>query len=148
MGKSDNGNLHKSFGAPDFIWRWVAALVLVLITFNPFGYSYFHWFKEAFTADGTGAIHYFVGVVLLIGWSVFVIATSNSLGAFGTIMGVALIGTGFWLLADFGIINADSTTAITWLVLVAIATLLAIGVSWSHVRRRFTGQVDVDDIGD
>lgn len=148
MGRSNNRKPHKSFGAPDFIWRWVAALVLVLITFNPSGYSYSHWFKEAFTADGTSAIHYFIGVVLLIGWSVFVIATSNSLGIFGTVMGVALIGTGFWLLADFGIISADSTTAITWLALVAVATLLAIGVSWSHIRRRITGQVDVDDIGD
>ena len=148
MGKSNGGTPFKSFGVSDFLWRWIAALVLVLITFNPSGYSYFHWVKEAFTADGAGAIHYFLGVVLLIGWTVFVIATSKSLGAIGTIMGVALIGTGFWLLADYGIIDADSTTAITWLALIALATLLAVGVSWSHMRRRLTGQMDVDDIGD
>ena len=148
MGNSDKGRPFKPFGAIDFMWRWMAALVLVLITFNPSGYSYFHWFKNAFTTDGSGAIHYFLGVVLLIGWTVFVIATANSLGLIGTVMGVAFIGTGFWLLADFGIIDADSTTAITWLVLIALATLLAIGVSWSHMRRRLTGQVDVDDIGD
>lgn len=148
MGNSNSGMPFKPFGASDFLWRWIAALVLVLITFNPSGYSYVHWLKEAFTTDGADAIHYFIGVVLLIGWSVFVIATANSLGIIGTVLGVALIGTGFWLLADFGIIDADSTTAITWLALIALATLLAIGVSWSHMRRRLTGQVDVDDIGD
>jgi hypothetical protein len=148
MGKSNSEMPYKRFGAADFLWRWIAAVVLVLITFNPSGYSYFHWVKEAFTADGADAIHYFLGVLLLICWTVFVIATSNSLGIIGTIMGVALIGTGFWLLADVGIIDADSTTAITWLALFALATLLAIGVSWSHMRRRLTGQVDVDDIGD
>jgi len=26
------------------------------------------------------------------------------------------------------------------------ATILAIGLSWSHVRRRLSGQTDVDDV--
>jgi Family of unknown function (DUF6524) len=27
-----------------------------------------------------------------------------------------------------------------------VATILAIGMSWSHVRRRLSGQADVDDV--
>jgi hypothetical protein len=29
---------------------------------------------------------------------------------------------------------------------VVLSGILAIGVSWSHIRRRITGQVDVDDV--
>jgi len=42
----------------------------------------------------------------------------------------------------------DSTSAITWLVLLLISLILAVGMSWSHIRRRMTGQFDVDDIED
>ena len=42
----------------------------------------------------------------------------------------ALVGTGIWLLVDVGVIHADSTQAITWLALVAVAFVLAVGMSW------------------
>ncbi len=34
----------------------------------------------------------------------------------------------------------------TWIGLVALATVLGIGLSWSHVRRYLSGQSDVDDV--
>jgi hypothetical protein len=34
----------------------------------------------------------------------------------------------------------------TYLVLVALCGVLATGISWSHIRRRISGQVDVDEI--
>ncbi len=142
---SSSGKPHKSFGATDFLWRLIAALVLVLLTFNPGGYSYFHWFKAALAGEGAQALHYFMGVILLVGWSIFLIATGRSLGTFGTILSAALIGTGIWLLTDVGIISADSATAVTWLVLIALAILLAVGLSWAHIWRRLSGQLEVDD---
>ena len=129
----------------DFLWRLIAALVLVLVTFNPSGFSYFHWLKEAFQADGTSAAYIFAGVILLVGWTIFIVATTRSLGTLGTVLSAALIGTGIWLLTDIGIIQADSASAITWLVLIALAMVLAIGLSWSHVWRRLSGQLEVDD---
>lgn len=139
---------HTSFGPMDFLLRLLASIVLVLITFNPTGYSYFHWFKEAFTGEGAHAIHYFAGVVLVVGWSIFIIATSRSLGGFGSFLSTAVIGTGIWLLADMGILRADSATAITWLILFALAILLAVGLSWAHIWRRLSGQIDVDEVHD
>lgn len=139
---------HQSFGLGDFVWRMLAALLLVLVTFNPSGYSYLHWARNAFTADTLGALHFFVGVVLLVGWSIYVIATSRSLGTFGTILGVALLGTAIWVLVDIGIIQVGSATTVTWLALIALALLLAIGLSWSHVWRRLSGQLEVDDSDD
>lgn len=140
-----NGGKADNFGFIGFFWRLVASLVMVFATYNPAGYSYFHWVSTAFTENRMGAIHFFVGVVLLIGWTIFWVATSRSLGTLGTILGAALIGTGIWVLVQAGVINAESRNAILWLSLVALAILLAIGLSWSHVWRRLSGQLEVDE---
>lgn len=136
---------HQSFGFKDFFWRWGLSLFLVLATFNPAGLSWTHWARNAFDGDGLGPVHYFTGVILLAGWTLFIIATHRSLGMLGTIIGTAVIATGIWLLVDLGILSAGSVNAITWLALFALATLLAVGLSWSHVWRRMSGQLEVDD---
>ena len=33
-----------------------------------------------------------------------------------------------------------------WLGLIALSLVLGIGLSWSHVRRRLSGQADMDDV--
>ena len=136
---------HTSFGIVDFIVRWAAALVLVFATYNPAGYSWFHWARSAFEGDGLRAQHYFAGVILLAGWAIFLIATERSLGALGSIIGAAVIGTGIWLLVDLGVLHPDSLSTIAWLALFALATLLAVGLSWSHIWRRLSGQLEVDE---
>lgn len=148
MSDSTADQAHKSFGFVDFLWRLIAAVVLVFVTFNPSGYSFLHWAKVAFIGGGLDAIHFFVGVVLTVGWTIFIIATSRSLGTLGTVLSVALIGTGIWLLADLGIIHVGSTTTVTWLILIALAILLATGLSWSHIWRRLSGQLEVDQVDD
>jgi hypothetical protein len=136
---------HDSFGFPEFAWRWVAATALVLITFNPSGFSWFHWVYNAFSGEGLTAIHYFVGVVLLAAWAVFLVATWSSLETLGVVILVALIGTGIWLLVDLGVIHPDSTQAIAWLALFAVGLILAVGLSWAHIWRRLSGQVELTD---
>ena len=135
---------HRSFGLSDFLWRWAAALILVFASYNPSGKSYVHWVKASFGGEGLEALHYFVGVILIAGWATFIIATERSLGALGSIIGAALLGTGIWLLVDVGVLHPDSTSSIAWLALFGLATLLAIGMSWSHIWRRLSGQLEVD----
>jgi len=136
---------HKSFGFVDFLWRWLLALLLVFLSYNPSGWSWFHWARSAFNGEGLGPIHYFTGVILVAGWTMLIIATQRSLGMLGSIIGAALIVTGLWLLVDIGVLSAGSMSAISWLALFALATLLAVGLSWSHVWRRLSGQLEVDD---
>jgi hypothetical protein len=136
---------HASFGLVDFLLRWAAALILVFATYNPSGYSWFHWVRSAYSGEGLGALHYFVGVILIAGWAIYLIATERSLGALGSIIGAAVIGTGIWLLVDVGLVHAGTVDTIVWLALFALATLLAIGLSWSHIWRRLSGQLEVDD---
>jgi len=124
------------------IWRVVFAIALVMLTFNPSGHSFYHWLTEP--PSGITASKAFVGVVLLIGW-VFCIRTALvALGMLGLVLGAALFGTAVWLLVDSGWIDLGSKSAMTWVVLVIVGALLGLGLSWSLIRARFTGQVEVD----
>jgi drug/metabolite transporter (DMT)-like permease len=121
---------------------------VVSLPSNPSGYSYFNWIMP----DGNlssiqfGALQALAGVLLLIGWAVFLRSTQRSLGNLGLVLAMALVATLAWLLIDYGLIKASSASAVTWIVLVCVAGVMAIGMSWSHVRRVMSGQVDVDDV--
>ena len=134
----------EKFNAASFAWRLLAALVLVYFTFNPSGWSFFHWVTNDIQNHFVAKL--FVGIVLLIGWVVFVRATASSLGAIGFLLAAAFFGTLIWLLIDWEILPAGSTDAVIWLAEFALAGILATGMSWSHVRRRLSGQVDTDEI--
>jgi hypothetical protein len=82
----------------------------------------------------------------LIGWTVYLRATLTSLGGFGIFLAMAFFASLLWLLTYWGILPAGSIRAISYMVLFVIAALLATGMSWSHIRRRVSGQVDVEEI--
>ena len=126
--------------------RFVFAVVLVFATYNPSEYSYYSWVAGALPEYSVVMI--FAGVVLLIGWTILLRATLRSLGPFGLVLAIAFFGVLLWLVVDVGLVPANSTQAITYLILVALSGVLATGVSWSHVRRRMTGQADIDDVDD
>ena len=65
--------------------RFLLAMVLVFATYNPSGYSYFHWGIKHIS--DFSVLKLFAGVVLLIGWTMFIRATLVSLGAFGIVLG-------------------------------------------------------------
>lgn len=127
-----------------FLLRFVTAVVLVFTSYNPDEYSYFHWVSS--NLEEQLPLKAFAGVVLLIGWTVFIRATLRSLGAFGLLLAFAFFGTLIWLIVYYGLVPADSSRALTYIVLVVMCGVLATGVSWSHVRRRITGQVDTDEL--
>ncbi len=128
-----------------FSLRWMFATVLVLATYNPSGYSTIDWFRTAL-GDGTlGPAHYLVAVVILIGWVILLRATFNSLGILGLVLGTALLGTLVWFLIDLGLLTGSSFDFYAWISLVCLGALFALGLTWSHLWRRLTGQVDVED---
>lgn len=126
--------------------RFVGALVLIFATFNPEGHSYYHWVYPAL--PDFDAVKAFVGVVLLIGWTVFLRAATRSLGVFGFGLAIAFFGTLIWMAIDFGLLAQDNPRAITYVSLVAMGGVLTVGMVWSQVRRELSGQIDVDDVDD
>ena len=133
-----------NFGFDSFIVRFVFALIVVFATYNPEGYSYYHWISADFATFSV--LKAFVGVVLLIGWVILARATLGSLGALGIILAAAFFGLAIWLIIDVFGLSADNRRVITYIIEIMIACVLSIGVSWSHVRRRITGQVDTDEL--
>lgn len=123
--------------------RFMFALLLVLLTYNPTGYSYVHWIKDHFDVTP-----YFViaGLLLLIGWGVYISATLNSLGYIGILASAAVLGCILWMLIYWGVLSASNLTAMQWVIEILIAALLALGMCWSHFTRRMSGQLDVDEL--
>ena len=133
-------------GIDGFLGRWIFALILVLGTYNPSGFSYVSWVLNGESGFSPGIL--IVGLLLLIGWIFCVKTTFNAIGWLGVTLGAALFAAVIWLLVDIGLISMEATGILTWLSLVVIALILAVGMAWSHVKRRITGQLNVDDVED
>jgi len=134
--------------AMGFLWRLVVALVLVLLTYNPSGQSAWDWITTAISTSSFGPLHLLLAGVLLAGWAVFWIATWRALGTLGVTLAVIILGAIIWLLFDIGLLQSHSVSAVTWISLICLAAVLAVGVSWSHIWRRVTGQINVEDVDD
>ncbi len=134
----------KSFSAGNFLVRLIIAVALVFATYNPSGYSWYHWLEKSnFAVD---PIIILAGILLLIGWIIFLRATFRSLGVAGTILAAAFFGVIVWALIYYKWLSLDNLTAMQYVALLVLSAILATGMSWSHIRRRMTGQLDVDDV--
>ena len=143
-----NGKSEGPISVAGFGWRFLAALAMVLLTFNPSGFSAFHWITAAIGASEFGPLHLLLLGVLLAGWAVFWVATWRALDTFGVVLASIVLGAIIWLLIDIGLLSANSVSAATWIGLVFLAAVLTIGVSWSHIWRQITGQVNVEHVDD
>lgn len=125
-----------------FLLKLVGTSVLVFATYNPSGPSYVHWLRGA--GGGPLPLKVLAGVVLLAGWLFAVRATLRSLGHVGTALAGAFFGVLIWLFVDWRGTDVRSS-AIAWFVLASVAATLAVGLSFSIVKRRVTGQVDASE---
>lgn len=121
--------------------RFVLSTVLVLLTFNPLGVSYFHYAKQ--TLPAVNGLFALATVLLLIAWVVLLRATFQALGAVGVTLMLALIGALIWVGADAGLFDLHDATLRTWLALGAVSFVFGLGLSWGGLRRKSSGQVPV-----
>ena len=103
--------------------RFLFALLLVLLSYNPSGYSYFHWVYNSLS-DVTPYI-VIAGLILLIGWGVYIKATLNSLGIVGILVLAALFASLIWLFIYWGFLSVTDISAMAWVIEVLLAALLA-----------------------
>ncbi|MDX8348280.1 DUF6524 family protein [Cognatiyoonia sp. IB215446] len=127
-----------------FLIRWVFAFVLLAATYNPTAWNFVRWSLDNYETNLSMTVLF--GLILLVGYIIYLRATLRSIGVFGMVLILAVVGTLLWVLFDQGVISLDNPTVNTWIAIVALSIVLAIGLSWSIVRRRLTGQTDVDDI--
>jgi hypothetical protein len=85
---------------------------------------------------------------LLIGWIVFLGATLKSIGFLGMVLAFALCAALIWMIVSWGWVTLNNTNALTWIGLIVLALILTIGMAWSHLYRRWTGQTTVDEVNE
>jgi len=129
-----------------FLTRWIVAFALLAATFNPTDWNYASWVKTNFSDEMPLAV--LMGLLLLVGYIIYLRATLRSIGGFGMTMVLAIVGAGLWVLYDYGLLSLRETNHVVWLGLMALSLVLGIGLSWSHVRRRLSGQSDMDDVSE
>lgn len=131
--------------------RGIAALALVYGTFNPEGYSFYHWVVAPVVSGRADAARANLPVKVLVGlglvglWLFFLKSTRRSLGWKGALLVLGIVAALAWALIDWKLLNPSSSRAITHVALVGLALVLAVGMSWSHLSRRISGQVDTDE---
>ncbi|WP_146344613.1 DUF6524 family protein [Phaeobacter marinintestinus] len=124
--------------------RWLFAFLLLMLTYNPTDWNYVRWALENYEQFLSMTV--LLGLVLIIGYIIYLRATIRSIGAFGMLLVLAVIGALLWVLYDLGLLDLENTDINVWLGIFAMSVVLGIGLSWSHVRRALSGQSDVDNV--
>lgn len=121
--------------------RLLLALVVVFATYNPEGVSYLHWLQQG---GGPLPLKVLAGVVLLIAWLFLLRTAASALGALGLVLAGAFFAALIWVVMSLAHLEAHSLRAVTYLVGLALAGVLSVGLGWSKVRQKLTGQVDTE----
>ena len=129
-----------------FAMRIGFAILLVLLIFNPSGYSYYHWVSGEGGWDTNVPLKVLAGVALLIAILVCARATYRSIKIVGVFLVAALLAAIVWVAYDFGLLDVKDPGVLQWVILLAMGFILGVGLSWSIVRRMLSGQLDVDDV--
>jgi hypothetical protein len=123
---------------PRILVRTLACFLLVFATWNPTGYSFIAWARYSHWAT-TPEIA--VAGILLLGLHILFLRIAwLSLGADGISAALAIILAGMLTLYEFDLIDPWRGVILTYLLLCAFSLVLAIGVTWSLLKRRIVGQ--------
>ena len=123
--------------------RFLAGLFVVLGSFNPYGFSYYDW---VVSGNGMTAWKTMVGIGLLILHIVALLASVRSLGTIGVGLVTALFASAAWVLmignCSTSRIRACSNSRCSSY----CGAVYGIGLSYSHIRARISGQYDSNDV--
>jgi hypothetical protein len=133
-----------SFGFSSFSARFLFAFAMVCLTWNPTRFNYVAWALAQW--QNLAPIVVFVGLALAAGWFFFLSSTGRALGSWGIVLCIGLAATILWALYRYDILDGENTTILSWLLMLLFSLILATGMSWAHLRARWSGQATVDEI--
>ena len=129
-----------------FLLRWLFAFILLAATYNPTEFSYIRWATKNWSEQLPIAV--LIGLVLLVSYVLFLTAVLRGIGAVGVGLILAVIAALVWVLYDLGWLSLENPTFNTWIALLALSIVLAVGMYWGILWRRLSGQLEVDDDGE
>jgi hypothetical protein len=134
------------------IVRWILALILVVITFNPTGLSFLHWIGAQIGTDQIfegWPLKVFLTLILGVMWYFFLKSAIDSLRMVILALASVLIMGAYIVIGwvnDAGYVVGNTT--LWWFGEILIATILALGVSAGHIRAWWSGTRQTDDVDD
>lgn len=133
----------QQFTVVPFTLRLVCSALLVFATYNPSGYSFYHW-----TVNGGGptALKIMVGLALALLYAAVLRVIGAAFRRSGVIVGAI---AGFLFSIESVIVLLPRDVSLSWrgwvlvvqyAVLGALTLMIAFGISWSYLIERLTGQ--------
>ena len=122
--------------------------LLVLITYNISGFSYYHWIANSpFEGFGSpfGALKIAFGLLIGVCFLLLFRATWRSKGPGGIAIMLLILSALTYFIWTFGVIDLSSPTVGTIIAQIFLIVLLAVGSIWSNVWKYFTGQYTIID---
>jgi Family of unknown function (DUF6524) len=124
--------------------RWFGAFALLAATYNPTQWNFTRWAESNWATQMPLTL--LLGLLLGVGYMIYIGATLRSIGAFGIILVAAIVGALVWVLIDYNILTLQNPQLNLWLGIFALSVVLGIGLSWSIIRQRISGQATVDEV--
>lgn len=124
--------------------RWLGAFLLLAAIFNPTSWNYVTWAREAWTEQMPLIV--FTGLLLGVFAMVYLIATLRSIGILGALVIAAIFAAGLWVLTDWGLLGLENSALNVWLGILVLSLILGVGMSWSILRQRLSGQQTTDEV--
>jgi len=123
----------------EFTWfrtiiRMIFATLLILCTYNPEGYSYYHWGILQIHTDMPAKV--FVGVVLLLAWGMYIRSAGDSFGYMGAFITASFFGTLLWMVVKHNWLPQIGESVMIYSVLVLVSWIVATGFSFSLPKRK------------
>lgn len=128
------------------ILRWLGAFILLSATYNPTQINFTRWAEANWQTQMPLTL--LLGLLLGVGYMIYIGATLRSIGAFGILLVGAIVAALVWVLIDYQILTLQNPQLNLWLGIFALSVVLGIGLSWSIIRQRISGQATVDEVQD
>lgn len=126
------------------ILRWLGAFLLLSATYNPTQINFTRWAEANWQTQMPLTL--LLGLLLGVGYMIYIGATLRSIGTFGILLVGAIVAALVWVLIDYQIFTLQSPSLNLWLGILALSVVLGIGLSWSIIRQRISGQATVDEV--
>jgi hypothetical protein len=124
--------------------RWFGAFALLAASYNPTPWNFFRWAEANYQAQLPLTV--LLGLLLAVAFLIYLAATLRSLGPLGMMLVAAVFGAVIWVLVDWGILSTQNSALNIWLGILALSLVLGIGLSWSILWQRLSGQATVDEV--
>ena len=130
-----------------FIGAVIVLLLLMFLTYNPWGGSYVHWVTDGVNSLGDVSLSkMWIGAVLAGLWFIALWWSLSPLGIVGTLVVVGIVGGGFGVAISQGYIATNEASAVVVVAQTTIVIALAIGATIAMARRKATSQVSTDNL--